>query len=68
MPERIQARLTELKREDEQGEAQLQALSDGGVAVVGSNADTHQLDNIPTVPVGADGLTLSMYGLSGALL
>ena len=44
------------------------ALPDGGVAVVDPNADPHQLDNIPTVPVGADGLTLSTSGLSGGLL
>jgi len=44
------------------------ALPEGGLAVVDPNADPHAPDNIPTVPVGGDGLTLSTNGLSGALL
>jgi hypothetical protein len=41
------------------------ALAAHGVAIVDPTVDPHEVRNIPTVPVGLDGLVLSTAGLSG---
>ncbi|MGQ5640486.1 hypothetical protein [Streptomyces sp. EWL5.16] len=44
------------------------ALTEGGLAVVDPNAAPDQLEDVPTVAVDTDGLTLNTAGVSGDLL
>ncbi|GAA4842649.1 hypothetical protein GCM10025787_24960 [Saccharopolyspora rosea] len=41
------------------------ALAEGGLAVVDPDVDPHQPQNVPTVPVGADGLAISTGTATG---